>query len=241
MYSFSARVRYSECDMNGKLSEVSMLDYLQDCAIFHSEDIGYGVGYMADKGTAWVLASWQIDINDLPGFGDNIVVETFPYQFRGFMGCRCFIVKDADKDMEYARANSIWSYINMDTMKPERVDETMMTAYGIDEKIDMDYATKKLRAPKDTACITFEPVIISECHIDTNNHVNNGRYVHMASAYIPAVMDSPARIRRIRAEYKQQVYLGEVLIPKVYKYNNHLLVVYENEDEKVCTNIEFSF
>lgn len=241
MYSFLARVRYSECDMTGRLTEASLLDYLQDCAIFHSEDIGYGVDYMAKKGTAWVLASWQIDINELPVFGDNIVVDTFPYQFRGFMGCRCFIVRNADNDVEYARANSIWSYINMNTMKPERVDETLMAAYGLDEKIDMDYSAKKLRPPKDMAYIAMEPVVVTESHIDTNNHVNNGRYVHMASGYIPIVMKEVTPIKRIRAEYKKQVYLGDVLIPKIYQYNNQILVVYEDEDEKVCTNVEFSF
>lgn len=241
MYSYSARVRYSECDRSGKLTEVALLDYLQDCAIFHSEDIGYGVEYMAYKGRAWVLASWQIDIEGLPSFGDNIVVDTFPYQFRGFMGCRCFIVRNADKDIEYARANSIWSYINTNTMKPEHVDDTLMEAYGLDDKIEMDYSAKKIRPPKDMTYIAADSICITESYIDTNNHVNNGRYVHMAAGYIPKVMNESTGIKRIKAEYKKQVYLGDVLIPKIYRYDNSLLVEYGDEDGKVCTNVEFSF
>lgn len=241
MYSFRSRVRYSECDKTGKLTEAALLDYLQDCAIFHTEDAGYGVRYMENNGTAWLLASWQLDISELPAFGDNIVVETLPYQFRGFVGCRCFIVRNADKDIEYARANSVWTYINMGTLRPERVDDAMIMAYGIDDKIDMEYCSKKLRAPRDMECITLETVTITESHIDTNNHVNNGRYVHMAAGYIPAIMGSAGPVSRIRAEYKKQVYLGDVLVPKIYKYSDRMLVVYEDEDEKVCTNIEFSF
>ena len=42
MYTFTSRVRFSETDENGKLSLAGIMNYLQDCSVFHSEDVGNG-------------------------------------------------------------------------------------------------------------------------------------------------------------------------------------------------------
>lgn len=241
MYSYTTRVRYSESDKEGRLTEVGLLDYLQDCAIFHSEDIGYGVGYMAEHHVAWLLGSWQIDVKEMPLFGERIVIDTYPYQFKGFVGCRCFIVRSQDGQREYARANSVWSYVNMETMKPQVVNEEMMAAYGLDEKIDMEYCGKKLRPDKEAECHVMPEIVIGPQHIDTNNHVNNGQYVHIASAYIGRFFHEHSIIKRIKAEYKQQVHLDDVLVPKVYIHDSIMLVSLEDKSGKICTNVEYTF
>ena len=38
MYTFDSRVRYSETDEEGNLSVVGIMNYLQDCSTFQSED-----------------------------------------------------------------------------------------------------------------------------------------------------------------------------------------------------------
>ena len=45
MYTFDSRVRYSETDENGNLSLESLIDYMQDCTNFQSEDLGVGLEY----------------------------------------------------------------------------------------------------------------------------------------------------------------------------------------------------
>ena len=42
MYSIESRIRYSETDKNEELTLPAIIDYFQDVAIFHSEDIGAG-------------------------------------------------------------------------------------------------------------------------------------------------------------------------------------------------------
>ena len=43
MYSFNSRVRYSEVNREKELTLPSLLDYLQDCCTFQSEDLEIGV------------------------------------------------------------------------------------------------------------------------------------------------------------------------------------------------------
>ena len=49
MYTFDSRVRYSETDPDGFLKIESLLDYLQDCSTFQSEDLGIGISFLKDQ------------------------------------------------------------------------------------------------------------------------------------------------------------------------------------------------
>lgn len=75
MYTFDSRVRYSETDENGNLSLESLIDYMQDCTNFQSEDLGVGLEYHRQKNIMWVLNFWQIVIDEYPAMGENITVE----------------------------------------------------------------------------------------------------------------------------------------------------------------------
>ena len=58
MYQFQNRIRYSELDSSGRLRLPALLDYFQDCSIFHSEELGLGVEYLKEKEMIWALSSW---------------------------------------------------------------------------------------------------------------------------------------------------------------------------------------
>ena len=63
MYTFDARIRYSETNRDGVLSLEGLLDYFQDASTFHSEDLGVGIGYLKKEHLVWVLSSWQIVVD----------------------------------------------------------------------------------------------------------------------------------------------------------------------------------
>ena len=46
MYSFESRIRYSEVDQNQELSVTGIINYLQDCSTFQSEDLNLGITYL---------------------------------------------------------------------------------------------------------------------------------------------------------------------------------------------------
>ena len=65
---------------------------------------------------------------------------------------------------------------------------------GLEEKLDMEYAPRKIRMPKDYK--EFPSFQVKVHHLDTNHHVNNGQYVLMAQEYIPADF----AVKQMRAE-----------------------------------------
>lgn len=208
MYQFDSRVRYSETDEHGKLSLTGIINYLQDCSTFQSEDIGLGVSYLKANHRAWWLSSWQIVIDRYPKLGEEIVISTWPYDFKGIYGYRNFTIQD--KSGNYlVRANSVWFFFDTEAARPVRVREEDVRGYGDgEEKLAMDYAPRRISVPKDYE--TGEPVVVARHHLDTNHHVNNAQYVEIAREVLPEL-----RIGEIRVEYKKAAVLGDVMIPHI--------------------------
>lgn len=232
MYAFDGRIRYSETDSEGKLTLDALLNYFQDCSTFHSEDVGLGIAYMKEIGQVWVLSAWQIVVNRYPKLGDKVKIVTLPYELKAFLGYRNFAM--LDEQGEYlAKANSLWSLLDIRTGKPVMVNEAMQKGYGIDEKLEMDYAPRKITVPQGGEL--REPVVVKKHHLDTNHHVNNGQYVNIAMEYLP----DDFMIHQMRAEYKKQAFLDDVLHPYVVQTENGYIICLQDENGKPYVSVDF--
>ena len=49
MYELNSRVRYSETDIDAKLSLTGIMNYMQDCSTMQSEDAGSGSDILDGK------------------------------------------------------------------------------------------------------------------------------------------------------------------------------------------------
>ena len=105
-YEFRHTVRFSEVDESGYLTLTALVNYFQDTAIFQSEKGGIGFDYLKPKNQAWLLASWQIEIDHMPVLCDEITVATWTYEFKAFYGYRNFVLYDAQGN-KAAWANSV--------------------------------------------------------------------------------------------------------------------------------------
>lgn len=88
MYEFKTRVRYSEVDSAGKLTITGIVNYLQDIATFHSNDVGFSIDKLKEIHRAWLLSSWDIYIHRLPKYCEEIKVCTSPHTFKGLLAAR---------------------------------------------------------------------------------------------------------------------------------------------------------
>ena len=210
MYTFDSRIRYSETDETGALSLLGVINYLQDCSTFQSEDIGLGVEYLEEKKRAWLLSSWRIVIDRYPVLGERIKIGTWATSSKGIYGYRDFVIMDQDGNY-LVRAESIWFFCDTEKMVPVRVMPEDVAAYGNEEALDLGKAPRKILIPEE-----YEegiPVIIATHHLDTNHHVNNAQYVDIAREAVPCTK----MIKGIRADYKKAAVLGEILVPRVTK------------------------
>ncbi len=225
MYSFESRVRYSEVDMNQELTVTGIINYLQDCSTFQSEDLNLGISYLEAQHRAWWLSSWQIVIERYPKLGEEIVISTWPYDFKGIYGYRNFMIQD--KAGNYlVKANSVWFFYDTEAGRPARVGAEDIRGYGNgdEERLEMDYAPRRIALPAE---YTEAPAItVVKHHIDTNHHVNNAQYVDIAREAIP----EDIRIRELRVEYKNAAVLGDVITPRISREGSDYTVALCNPE-----------
>ncbi len=234
MYSFKGRVRYSETDSGKNLTLTAILNYFQDCSTFQSEDLGVGMDYLKSRGCFWVLNYWQIDVYRYPRLCDEITIGTRAYNCRGFLGHRNFYMDDS-KGNRLAAANTLWTYLNIKTGKPEHIPDNVSDAYGEDLRLEMDYEARKIRFPKDVKAEELEPFKVEPWHLDANNHVNNGQYVVMATDRLRPDF----KTERLRAEYRMQAVLGDVICPVAYRTDNYAAVSLNNTENEPYAVVEF--
>ena len=232
-YEFESRVRYSETDMDRKLTMVSLVNYFQDCSTFQSEGCGHGLVDLAKQNRVWMVLSWQIDILRLPSLGEKIRVQTWPYMFKDFYGMRNFAL--AQEDGQYlAKANSVWVFMNRETGRPCKILPENIAGYEMEPKLDMEYGSRKIRMPGEGT--SREPFPVARHHLDTNHHVNNGQYVSMARD----CFREDFTIRQLRVEYKRQALLGDQIIPNLAAEGDRYVVSLNNPDGQPYAIVEFT-
>ncbi len=231
MYSFASRVRYSETDTDRKLSLTGIINYLQDCSTFHSEDVHQGLDYLSARKRIWWLSSWQIVIERYPVFGEEIIISTWPYDFKGIYGYRNFTIQDKS-GVYLIKANSVWFMFDTAAARPVRVEEEDVRAYGTgaEKKLEMDYAPRRITIPGEYEEGT--PVVVARHHIDTNHHVNNAQYIEIAREALPDTGNTE-RICELRAEYKKAAVLGDMLYPRISRENDVYTVVLCSQDGQI--------
>ena len=222
-YCMKHRVRYSEVDYNYKVGIPQIINYFQDCSTFQSEELGLGMKYLSDHKRAWLLLSWQIEVDRYPEFGEELTIRTWAYDWKTVYGYRNFDLVDAE-GRQIVRAGSIWVYTDIEKMGPARPDPSDMEAYGKEEPIDMEYAPRKIRAPKTFTEKDAFPVV--KAHIDTNLHVNNAQYVALAEEYLP----EDFKTQSLRVYYKQSALLHDMIYPRVTVDENTYTIQLCKED-----------
>ena len=232
MYSFKSRVRFSETDVDGKLSIGGLMNYLQDCSIFQSEDIGAGFSHMVKTKRSWLLSAWNVEVVRRPGVAEEITIGTWPYDFKGIYGLRNFAI--FDKDGNYlVKADSCWFLTDMETGRPVRPTEEDTRPYPVIEpRLEMEDLPRKI-TPLD-GMQEVGRVTIMKHHLDINKHVNNVQYVDIAGDVIP----EDREIIGIRAEYKRAAVLGDVLVLTCAERDGIYSVSLCAEDGSIYANVE---
>ncbi len=232
MYQFEGRVRFSETAPDRKISIMGLMNYLQDCSIFHSEDIGVGFGYLEQAQRAWLLSAWNVEIIRRPAVTEKITVMTWPYAFKGIYGLRNFAI--ADQNGEFlVKADSCWFLFDTASGRPARPTKEDIAPYQTgDLRLDMEELPRKIALP-DGLQEAGEMTVMRH-HLDTNHHVNNVQYVGMACEILPEGFE----IHGIRAEYRKAAVLGDVICLKYAEQDGVYTVALCAEDGSVYAVVQ---
>ncbi len=231
MYQYTDRVSYSEVDSELNLTYYGLVNYMQDCSCFHSDDVGVGVHYLAPIKRGWFVTSYEIHINRLPRYLERITISTYPYQVRGMMARRLYtICSEVGEVLVYA--DSLWVLMDLEHLRPARLNDEIIAAYPQDKNMPkFDFERSKLQYKSEGNLVgKFK---VTENHIDTNGHMNNSFYIDVTRRFLPS-----EEFSTITVNYKKAAMLFDELDVYLVELESSYQVVLKKDDE-VYTIVEY--
>lgn len=232
MYHLDGRVRYSEVDECQNVTMSAIVNYFQDCATFHSHDIGENIDFLYQKKKSWILSAWNIEVKRYPRMAEKIRIETWPYEVEKFYGYRNFTIRSEEGEL-LVGADSIWIWMDLEKNRPARVEKDILIAYGTEKPLVMEKASRKI--PVEGNGIKMEAIAVRKHYIDTNHHMNNGQYIRLAQDYLP----EDFVIKSMKTEFKKSAVFGDVLYPVVYYGENDITVSLDDENGNSFVVVKF--
>ncbi|MDY4841262.1 MAG: thioesterase [Alphaproteobacteria bacterium] len=201
-------IRSYECDKNGALRLVTMMNIFQDMADNHAAAMGLGLDFCLARGLAWVGANYHIQIERLPQLHEKIIVRTWPAVEKKLGAVRDFAVFD-ENGKNIIKASSQWILIDFHKKRPVSLRDNLPEYPVITERaVETDFP--KIADIAGIDCQMNFNVRFDD--IDFNNHVNNAVYPLWASEAVGTEFRSSHTPAEIEVMFKKECRLGEKVI-----------------------------
>jgi len=200
-------IRSYECDKNGQLRLITLLNIFQDAADSHANKMGLGYDFCCSKGLAWVGANYHLKINRLPRWHETVKIITWPCEERRLGAIRDFRVED-EQGNTIITAASQWILIDFGKKRPVSLREHLPEYQIISERA-LETSFDKLPDPVQISTqVTFK---VRYDDIDVNKHINNAVYPLLATEAVDDNFRLSHTPQEIEIAFKKEGLYGEVV------------------------------
>jgi len=200
-------IKTYECQADGNIKIVSLMQYLQEAAAGHAEQLGLGLSRLNEIDSYWVLSNLRIEIARFPKWNDAVVIKTWPSGYTRLIAAREFVGRDQD-DCELFRAGSQWMVLDKQTSRPKNLFHLDLNLPKTGPKA---ISGKLKRLEPQNGYSQVEQVRVPYSSIDLNGHVNNTEYVRWGFDALTRAFKLKGSVRFVHATYLSEVFEGDQL------------------------------
>ncbi|KLU65415.1 acyl-ACP thioesterase [Desulfosporosinus acididurans] len=199
-------IHFHEVNPQEEAAPLTILHFLEDTAIAHSQAVGFGVRQLKEEGLAWILNRWHLQMDHYPKLGETVAIETWPSKFERFYATREFFIRDS-KQSVIGRASSLWIFYNILTKRPLRVRPEFQEAYGLNlaRAIENPFTSLESSLDGNGKEVAFS---VRRSDIDTNGHVNNANYLQWILEAVPDHIYQDCYLSSLEIQYKKETTYG---------------------------------
>jgi medium-chain acyl-[acyl-carrier-protein] hydrolase len=235
-YTRDYLVHYYEIDAKRKLTVPALIHYFEDIAVLNSEAQGYTLDYFDRTHHGFMLIKWDIKIYCMPGFRETIKIITQPYSFKRFLANRKYRVVNNEGEV-LAEAKTVWVFADTQTRKPDRIPEDLYL--GFDTPKTSEKYFEMLEDPQKLTTGTYQRNIkASVGDIDSNDHVNNVRYIDWALESLPKEFVTSHKVSGVKVSYIKELNLDDeaVVFSEIKSELGKTITLHSfyNGDKDVC-------
>jgi len=203
-------VRSHEADHQGKAKVLTLLNFLQDAALEHSQVLGLSVQELFRRGLTWVLSHYHVIIQRYPDWKETVTVRTWPSEQQEFFGLRDFEMTDARGERVLAATTSFVA-LNLRTKQPVNLENLNINFAPIEKKA-VTHTFPPLPVPEQADLeLTFK---VRRGDLDINRHVNHTVYMTLALETVPPEVFRKKRPAEIEVVFKSEALYGDQILSR---------------------------
>lgn len=221
----------------------SIVNYLWDVVISQSDALGETDQGLVHNNCTWVLLKYDINIHEYPKYKEKITVDTEVSGVKKFYGYRKYTIKNSQGKI-IANAVSMAILIDINRRRPTKVSPDQYEIYGL--KGDLE------TPPPLDDLLNLESIDFSKDYyirysdIDSNNHVNNVKYMELSIDTLPRSIVKEYSLSNIKVLFKKEAIDGDVLHVSsqvIHSENDVITTVHTiiGNDEKLLTKLQFKW
>ena len=181
------------------------MQLFQEAAGNHAQHLGAGYAALLEKQLFWALSRISVEILQLPKWGDEIHIETWPCSLVGPFFRRDFIIYN-QKHEAICKGVSGWLLLSSENMRPLRAEKLNMVLPFNEGKFALELFPDRLTGTAKTTVFS-KKILYNE--IDVNNHVNNTRYLDWVMDCFDSDFHQKYRIKSFSLEFLGEMHWGD--------------------------------
>jgi acyl-CoA thioester hydrolase len=136
VYVMPLRVRTYEMDQLGHVNNAVYLNYMEQAATEHAEDLGFGKERVMALGGLFVVRQHEILYLGSAVAGDELEVTTWPEQLTGPRAIRCYLIHNVATGKRLVAARTLWVWVDARTGRPRPLPREMLDAFAFSRRAE---------------------------------------------------------------------------------------------------------
>lgn len=215
-----------------KLSNTSLLSFLEDIAGYHSNSVGNGLNDIVKTKKSWVLLNWKVTLYERPIYAETVKLKTWSRKMDKIYAYRDYEIFNSNGE-KIGIATSKWILLDIESKKIMKLEESLADLYKQEDKdvfgIDTDFG--KLKEPEN---YTLEKDYkITNNLIDVNNHVHNLYYIDIANEVIPEEILKEKDLNNFEVLFKKEIKKDDIVKCLYKETKDSYIITIKNETKDV--------
>jgi len=201
--TLTRKIDYAEVDADFNQNLGAFFKLIQEAAVIHSEKVGYDSKTLLDRGEVWVLNALEAEIYRHPQLREEVRVETWHKQSKGFKAFRDFCVYAGEEKL--AAASSLWLFFDIHKKRLTRVPAETGDVYTSETEDALDSCLRTWKPAVEFAPVFETGLCVRHSDFDPLNHVNNAVYLDYLETLVARSGARLGQVTGFRIQYKKEI------------------------------------
>lgn len=228
-------LRYFEMNKFGEAASTTILTLLEETAADHCHAINHSLYDLEKQNIGWVLLSGIMTMERYPVYKEKITIRTWLSEYSTIKGIRENIIYDENKQI-IGRAKGLWVFFDIARRRPIQIFDSIKEKWSFSPEICIDHDITRKIKPVETN-IHVKKFKVNHYDVDTNEHVNNIRYLQWLVESVSEEIIDHYDLQSIDGRFVAEAHYGDTIMSfteKDTEENSFIHTIKTQKDDKVC-------